>query len=165
MPEQPPAQGKRGGGRQLDKSSLTPWLLRYATRHPRLLFVPAHTSPPFHIVSSGFGNAGTRLAHLDYTPDPRPRCTVRRCTAPLRQSANHCAHSESAYGLEQGQVGLLSAVRTPRQKACRSVPPRHLPFALILCRHSEFPPFLWPPHLRCARLRHHRTSPLLFTLS
>jgi len=23
------------------------------------------------------------------------------------------------------------------------VPPRHLPFALILCRHSEFPPFLW----------------------
>lgn len=23
------------------------------------------------------------------------------------------------------------------------MPPRHLPFALILCRHSEFPPFLW----------------------
>ena len=23
------------------------------------------------------------------------------------------------------------------------MPPRHLPFALILCRHSEFSPFLW----------------------
>ena len=23
------------------------------------------------------------------------------------------------------------------------MPPRHLPFALILCRHSEFPAFLW----------------------
>ena len=23
------------------------------------------------------------------------------------------------------------------------MPTRHLPFALILCRHSEFPPFLW----------------------
>ena len=77
----------------------------------------------------------------------------------LRQSANHFTHSESAYGLGQGQVGLLSAVQAPQQKACRSVPPRHLPFALILCRHSEFPPFLWLTHLRYAPHRHHRTSP------
>ena len=39
------------------------------------------------------------------------------------------------------------------------MPPRHLLFALILCRHSEFPPFLWLTHLRYAPHRHHRTSP------
>lgn len=96
----------------------------------------------------------------DAGPNPRPP-DVRRADAltPLRQSANHFTHSESAYGLGQGQVGLLSAVQAPQQKACRSVPPRHLPFALILCRHSEFPPFLWLTHLRYAPHRHHRTSP------
>ena len=64
------------------------------------------------------------------TPGPDARCADALTT--LRQSANHSALSESAYGLGQGQVGLLSAVQAPRQKACRSVPTRHLPFALIL---------------------------------
>lgn len=59
--------GASGGRRQFDKSSLTPWLLRYASRNPRLLFVPTHTSAPFHIVSSGFGNADTRPAYINYT--------------------------------------------------------------------------------------------------
>lgn len=36
------------------------------------------------------------------------------------------------------------------------MPPRHLPFALILCRHSEFPAFLWLTHLRYAP--HRRTA-------
>ena len=93
----------------------------------------------------------------DALPTPDVRCAD--ALTPLRQSANHFTHSESAYGLGQGQVGLLSAVQAPQQKACRSVPPRHLPFALILCRHSEFPPFLWLTHLRYAPHRHHRTSP------
>lgn len=90
-------------------------------------------------------------------PQPQARCADALTT--LRLSANHFTHSEFAYGLGQGQVGLLSAVQAPQQKACRSVPPRHLPFALILCRHSEFPPFLWLTHLRYAPHRHHRTSP------
>ena len=102
---------------------------------------------PFHISS----------ATLAPTPSPDMRCADALTT--LRQSANHFTHSESAYGLGQGQVGLLSAVQAPQQKACRSVPPRHLPFALILCRHSEFPPFLWLTHFRYAPHRHHRTSP------
>ena len=80
-------------------------------------------------------------ATLTPTPSPDARCAD--ALTPLRQSANHFTHSESAYGLEQWQVGLLSEVQAPRQKACRYVPPRHLPFALILCRHSEFPAFLW----------------------
>lgn len=79
----------------------------------------------------------------DAMPAPGPDARCADALTPLRQSANHFTHSESAYGLGQGQVGLLSAVQAPQQKACRSVPPRHLPFALILCRHSEFPPFLW----------------------
>lgn len=79
-----------------------------------------------------------RLRHYAH---PDARCADAQ--TPLRLSANHFTHSESAYGLGQGQVGLLSAGQAPQQKACRSVPPRHLPFALILCRHSEFPPFLW----------------------
>lgn len=95
------------------------------------------------------------------TPGPDARCADAQ--TPLRLSANHFTHSESAYGLGQGQVGLLSAMQAPQQKACRSVPTRHLPFALILCRHSEFPPFLWLTHLRYAPHRHHRTSPSLFT--
>lgn len=102
---------------------------------------------PFHISS----------ATLAPTPSPDMRCADALTT--LRQSANHFTHSESAYGLGQRQVGLLSAVQAPQQKACRSVPPRHLPFALILCRHSEFPPFLWLTHFRYAPHRHHRTSP------
>ena len=79
----------------------------------------------------------------DAMPTPGPDLRCADALTPLRQSANHFTHSESAYGLEQGQVGLLSAVQAPQQKACRSVPPRHLLFALILCRHSEFPAFLW----------------------
>ena len=72
------------------------------------------------------------LSVCDATPAPGPdaRCDV--ALTPFRLSANHFTHSESAYGLGQGQVGLLSAVQAPQQKACRSVPPRHLPFALIL---------------------------------
>ena len=62
-----------------------------------------------------------RYAH----PRPDARCTD--ALTPLRLSAIHFTHSEFAYGLGQGQVGLLSAVQTPQQKACRSVPPRHLP--------------------------------------
>lgn len=95
----------------------------------------------------------------DAGPNPRPDVRCADALTPLRLLANHFTHSESAYGLGQGQVGLLSAVQAPQQKACRSVPPRHLPFALILCRHSEFPPFLWLTHLRYAPHRHHRTSP------
>ena len=79
----------------------------------------------------------------DAMPTPGPDLRCADALTPLRLSANHFTHSESAYGLEQGQVGLLSAVQAPQQKACRSVPPRHLLFALILCRHSEFPAFLW----------------------
>ena len=59
------------------------------------------------------------------TPGPDARCTD--ALTPLRLSANHFTHSEFAYGLGQGQVGLLSAGQAPQQKACRSVPPRHLP--------------------------------------
>lgn len=41
---------------------------------------------------------------------PQPQADVRCADAltPLRQSANHFTHSESAYGLGQGQVGTLS---------------------------------------------------------
>ena len=59
------------------------------------------------------------------TPGPDARCTD--ALTPLRLSANHFTHSEFAYGLGQGQVGLLSAGQAPQQKACRSAPPRHLP--------------------------------------
>lgn len=59
------------------------------------------------------------------TPGPDARCADAQ--TPLRLSANHFTHSEFAYGLGQGQVGLLSAGQAPQQKACRSVPPRHLP--------------------------------------
>ena len=39
-------------------------------------------------------------------PSPDARCAD--ALTPLRQSANHFTHSESAYGLGQGQVGTLS---------------------------------------------------------
>ena len=94
------------------------------------------------------------------TPSPSPDARCADALTPLRQSANHFTHSESTYGLEQGQVGLLSEVQAPRQKACRYVPPRHLPFALILCRHSEFPAFLW---LTSLPLRATSSSPHIAT--
>lgn len=68
----------------------------------------------------------------DAMPTPGPDVRCADALTPLRLSANHFTHSESAYGLGQGQVGLLSAVQAPQQKACRFMPPRHLPFALIL---------------------------------
>lgn len=68
----------------------------------------------------------------DAMPTPGPDARCADALTPLRLSANHFTHSESAYGLGQGKVGLLSAVQAPQQKACRFMPPRHLPFALIL---------------------------------
>lgn len=103
-------------------------------------FLPPTEEEAAYIPSPGhvpFIHRLRRYAH------PRPDARCADAQTPLRLSANHFTHSESAYGLGQGQVGLLSAGQAPQQKACRSVPPRHLPFALILCRHSEFPPFLW----------------------
>lgn len=86
-----------------------------------------HSKPPALFIIRASAFAPSLRCRLP--PSPDARCDD--ALAPLRQSANHSAHSESAYGLEQGQVGLLSAVQAPRQKACRYVPPRHLPFALI----------------------------------
>ena len=145
------------------------------TRNLRLLFRAVDAMPPLSILRSA------QADNLRAPPTHRGSChchSVRRlpfiyrlrryarpdmrcadALTPLRLSANHFTHSESAYGLGQGQVGLLSAVQAPQQKACRSVPTRHLPFALILCRHYEFPPFLWLTYLRYAPHRHHRTSP------
>ena len=147
------------------------------TRNLRLLFRAVDAMPPLSILRSARADnlrappthRGSCHCHsvlrlllyvvCDAMPTPGPDMRCADALTPLRQSANHFTHSESAYGLGQGQVGLLSAVQAPQQKACRSVPPRHLPFALILCRHSEFPPFLWLTHLRYAPHRHHRTSP------
>lgn len=86
-----------------------------------------HSKPPALFIIRASAFAPSLRCRLP--PSPDARCDD--ALTPLRQSANHSAHSESAYGLEQGQVGLLSAVQAPRQKACRSVPTRHLPFALI----------------------------------
>lgn len=119
-----------------------------------------HSIPPIDEAVIAIQYVGYLLYIVcDAMPTPGPDARCADALTPLRLSANHFTHSESAYGLGQGQVGLLSAVQAPQQKACRSVPPRHLPFALILCRHSEFPPFLWLTHLRYAPHRHHRTSP------
>ena len=88
--------------------------------------------PPAEEEAAYIPSPGTFLLFVcDAMPAPGPDVRCADALTPLRQSANHFTHSESAYGLEQGQVGLLSAVQAPRQKACRFVPPRPLPFALI----------------------------------
>lgn len=91
-------------------------------------------APPTHIGSCHCHSVRRLLSFIvcDAMPAPGPDARCADALTPLRQSANHYTHSESAYGLGQGQVGLLSAGQAPQQKACRSVPPRHLPFALIL---------------------------------
>ena len=44
----------------------------------------------------------------DAMPTPGPDARCADALTPLRLSANHFTHSESAYGLGQGQVGTLS---------------------------------------------------------
>lgn len=44
----------------------------------------------------------------DAMPAPGPDARCADALTPLRLSANHFTHSESAYGLRQGQVGTLS---------------------------------------------------------
>lgn len=58
---------------------------------------------------------------------------MRRLTASLRQCRRPLHSLRVTYGLGQGQVGLLSAVQAPRQKACRSI-------ALHDTLHSPFAP-------------------------
>lgn len=98
-----------------------------------------HSFPPIEETVIAIQSVGCLLYIVcDAMPTPG-RCTVRRCTdsapavgQPLRSLRVTC-------GLGQGQVGLLSAVQAPQQKACRSVPTRHLPFALILMQALRVP--------------------------
>lgn len=136
-------------------------LLSFARKFARKPYCQPRSSHPQRKKPPTFQAPGISIFFVcDAMPTPGPDVRCADALTPLRLSANHFTHSESAYGLGQGQVGLLSAVQAPQQKACRSVPPRHLPFALILCRHSEFPTFLW---LTSLTLRAASSSPHIAT--
>ena len=98
------------------------------------LAAPLLSAPPRFALCSGtafstFSHRQLRLRQcrlnalrtLIIRPTPGPSVWCADAQTPLRLSANHFTHSELAYGLGQGQVGLLSAVQAPQQKACRSV--------------------------------------------
>ena len=103
-----------------------------------------------------------RPAHIDYTPNPAPRCTVRRLTTLLRQQCQPLRQLRAASGSRRGRAGLLSAVQAPQQKACRSI-------ALHDTLHSLFAPSrlrsFAPAYLRfapCVITAHrHRSAPRL----
>ena len=88
--------------------------LRHFLLHSRLSHTVSHV-PPTHRGRSRQHSKppGTFLSFIvcDAMPTPGPDARCADALTPLRRSANHFAHSESAYGLGQGQAGLLSAVQ------------------------------------------------------
>ena len=78
--------------------------------------------PPIH---RGRSRQHSKPTAVFYYPSatltpPQARWAVRRLTASLRQCRRPLHSLRVTYGLGQGQVGLLSAVQAPQQKACRS---------------------------------------------
>ena len=76
--------------------------------------------PPIHRGRSRQHSKPTAVFYYPSATLTPPRWAVRRMTASLRQCRRPLHSLRVTYGLGQGQVGLLSAVQAPQQKACRS---------------------------------------------
>ena len=103
IPEQPPAQGKWGAG---DSSTNLHWLpgCSVALRATPVCSLFRHSL--LHLFTSSAPAMPTqRPAHIDYTPNPAPRCAVRRCTDSTPAVGQPLHSLRVAYGLGQGQVG------------------------------------------------------------